>query len=508
MASRLRVPPRASLPLQRGCSHAVWHARGFTSAARLHASKPAARPPTQTAFRVRTQRPSQPSSSSSSSSSSSASSAEAAQTLDVLFQQRKWPLVGAGLAALALGLYISTVVTSTLRSDNKTTTTTITTKSPPPSGWCTCTSSDPHEQPAPTGLPASLATADAGDDPASGGHVSARAFDKGLDLPERLMGITSLRRELAARARGHVLEVAVGTGRNLAFYDWSGVVAEGAREGGADADADAAARAERERERLRRLLDRFRPGGPTVREQLREQRERGESEEGEVLSFTGVDLSGDMLGVARDRMREAVPGLRRMMRRRRAEPMPRAAAGDGEGTVVVDALGGRVRLVLGDALRGLPSPAAARKEKEDKEGEGDDDDNKRAGSGRAAPDKYDTVIQTFGLCSVADPARLLANMAARVRPDTGRIILLEHGRGWYEWINRKLDEYAPRHFEKYGCWWNRDIEQLVRDAARAVPGLEVVKLERPLLLQAGTTLLIELRVKSQQAGGGGGDGKE
>ena len=38
-----------------------------------------------------------------------------------------------------------------------------------------------------------------------------------------------------------------------------------------------------------------------------------------------------------------------------------------------------------------------------------------------APAKYDTIIQTFGLCSVADPGRLLANMAAKVQPDTGRL---------------------------------------------------------------------------------------
>ncbi|KAJ4293904.1 hypothetical protein N0V88_005418 [Collariella sp. IMI 366227] len=86
----------------------------------------------------------------------------------------------------------------------------------------------------------------------------------------------------------------------------------------------------------------------------------------------------------------------------------------------------------------------------------------------------------------------------RVRPDTGRIILLEHGRGFYDWVNGKLDKYAPGHFRKYGCWWNRDIEGLVREAAERVPGLEVVKLERPGWFQAGTTLLIELRVKSQQ----------
>jgi methyltransferase OMS1 len=118
------------------------------------------------------------------------------------------------------------------------------------------------------------------------------------------------------------------------------------------------------------------------------------------------------------------------------------------------------------------------------------------------PTKYDTIIQTFGLCSVADPGTLLANMAAKLQPDSGRIILLEHGRGYYDWLNKRLDNSAPKHFQKFGCWWNRDIEQIVQEAAQKVPGLEVVELKRPLWFQFGTTLLIELRVKSQQSGDG------
>jgi methyltransferase OMS1 len=304
------------------------------------------------------------------------------------------------------------------------------------------------------------------------------------------MGIATLRRDLSARARGHVLEVAVGTGRNLAHYDWSEVVS-------LSQDADEA-RAQRERERVVRMLDRRRLGGPTVRDDDHP-KGRGEvagevgSAEGEVLSFTGVDVSGEMLGVARDRIREAVPGLKRIMRKRRVEEMPRLLPGvEGvaeEGLPVVDALEGRVRLVLGDAVRGLPPPPSF-------------PEGKEAGTVTApAPAKYDTIIQTFGLCSVADPGRLLANMADKLQPDTGRILLLEHGRGLWDWMNNRLDKSAPKHFQKFGCWWNRDIEKLVREAEQTVPGLEVVKLERPLWFQWGTTMLIELKVKSQPDGG-------
>jgi methyltransferase OMS1 len=293
------------------------------------------------------------------------------------------------------------------------------------------------------------------------------------------MGITSLRQSLAARAKGHVLEVAVGTGRNLAYYDWSEVVSQ--------SQDEAEARAQRERERVVKLLDQHRLGGPTVREQMERGTGRLGSLEGEVLSFTGVDVSGDMMGVARDRIREAVPGLSRIMRKRRLEAMPRLGVDDvgAEGVPVVEALDGRVRLVLGDAVRGLPGPPPL-----------------PAVGSSEPPTKYDTIIQTFGLCSVADPGTLLANMAAKLQPDSGRIILLEHGRGYYDWLNKRLDNSAPKHFQKFGCWWNRDIEQIVQEAAQKVPGLEVVELKRPLWFQFGTTLLIELRVKSQQSGDG------
>jgi methyltransferase OMS1 len=157
----------------------------------------------------------------------------------------------------------------------------------------------------------------------------------------------------------------------------------------------------------------------------------------------------------------------------------------------VEALDGRVRLVLGDAVRGLPSPPSPPPPPP----------GSSAAAAQSPPTKYDTIIQTFGLCSVADPARLLANMAAKVQPDTGRIVLLEHGRGTWGWMNSRLDRSAPQHFQKFGCWWNRDIEQLVREAADQVPGLEVVKLERPLWFQFGTTLLIELKVNSHSGDG-------
>ncbi|KAH6616992.1 hypothetical protein F5144DRAFT_585150 [Chaetomium tenue] len=486
MASRLRLPRQLTAHLR--CPHIYSYSNSYSNSySRRFTLSATLQTPKQ-------EQPPRP-------SSRSGKIPNEPQPLDHLVKEYKWPLFGAGISALAIGLYISLVITSSLKDKSD--------DSPhphsPPSSSVPPNHSSPSEfdddttnnhattsQPIPTGLPAKLDTSTA-----ATGHITAQAFDKSLNTPEWLMGITGLRKQIAREARGHVLEIAVGTGRNLAHYTWDEVISQ--------SQDETEAHAARERERLARLLDQHRPGGPTLHNQQQQQQQRGGavgSFPGEVLSFTGVDVSADMMGVARDRIRSAVPGLDRLMRRRRVEAMPRLRVDEvcDEGLPVVEVLDGRVRLVLGDALRGLPAPPALslslplRSE---------------AGEGGAvpapnveAPTKYDTIIQTFGLCSVADPARLLANMAGMVQPDTGRVLLVEHGRGSSKWVNKGLDETAGKHFRKFGCWWNRDIEKLVLDAVEEIPGLELVRLERPLWLQAGTTLLIELKVNSQALGYG------
>lgn len=192
-----------------------------------------------------------------------------------------------------------------------------------------------------------------------------------------------------------------------------------------------------------------------------------------MRTFTAVDISDGMLLFSRNELRTLVPGLKALLRAKRTEPLPEASG------PVMDVLDGRVRLFKGDAQDGaLPPPAS-----------GDDR-------------YYDTVVQTFGLCSVGDPVKLLANVAGVVRPGTGRILLMDHGRGWWERFNRAyLDRLAVEHFGKYGCWWNRDIEGVVREAARTVPGLEIVRVERPWWpMHLGTTCITELRVRAEGEG--------
>lgn len=49
-------------------------------------------------------------------------------------------------------------------------------------------------------------------------NALAPEYDAQIELDEHSSGILELRKEMVARARGRVLEVGAGTGRNLAFY--------------------------------------------------------------------------------------------------------------------------------------------------------------------------------------------------------------------------------------------------------------------------------------------------
>lgn len=97
------------------------------------------------------------------------------------------------------------------------------------------------------------------------------------------------------------------------------------------------------------------------------------------------------------------------------------------------------------------------------------------------PFRYDTIVETFGLCSEEDPVQSLRNMKALLKQG-GRIILLEHGRSSWNLVNKKLDKDAQRHSDKWGCRWNLDIGEMVDEA-----GLEVTKEKRAYL---GTTWMV------------------
>lgn len=105
-------------------------------------------------------------------------------------------------------------------------------------------------------------------------------------------------------------------------------------------------------------------------------------------------------------------------------------------------------------------------------------------------DKFDTVIQSMGICSHHSPTRLLQSLGDACKDD-GKIILLEHGRSKYEWLNIILDRHAERHAETWGCWWNRDVEGIVRQS-----GLRITNITR---YHFGTTYWIEAQPPPREA---------
>ncbi|KAJ3150921.1 Methyltransferase-like protein 7B [Geranomyces variabilis] len=105
---------------------------------------------------------------------------------------------------------------------------------------------------------------------------------------------------------------------------------------------------------------------------------------------------------------------------------------------------------------------------------------------------YDTVVDTFGLCSCADPLAALKEMARCCAPG-GKVLLLEHGTGSYDWLNSILDKTAADHAAKWACWWNRELRGLVEQA-----GMEVLEMKEYHL---GTTLWIVATPRAKDAPG-------
>ncbi|OBT69452.1 hypothetical protein VE03_01183 [Pseudogymnoascus sp. 23342-1-I1] len=227
----------------------------------------------------------------------------------------------------------------------------------------------------------------------------ATEFDGDVEWMEWSMGLLKLRKEMAAKARGRVCEVSVGTGRNMGYYSW-----------GEEMTGES--------------------GGKGKKGEK-------EGEEGKVTSFTAVDKSPQMIAVARDKFSRDHPGLK------------------------------GVQWVVQDASLPLPSPPS---------------------STSSTPEKYDTILQTMGLCSTPSPSTLLLNLGNHLAPG-GRIYLLEHGRGYWGWLNQILDSLAPGHAERFGCWWNREIGRVLEEVQKE-GGLRVVEVRRS---NWGTTWWVELR---------------
>lgn len=85
---------------------------------------------------------------------------------------------------------------------------------------------------------------------------------------------------------------------------------------------------------------------------------------------------------------------------------------------------------------------------------------------------FDTIVDTFGLCSFDDPVAVLKELQRVCKPD-GKILLLEHGRSKsYVGLSGYLDKHAERHAKNWGCVWNRDIDDIVRSSGLTVDQLD------------------------------------
>lgn len=95
---------------------------------------------------------------------------------------------------------------------------------------------------------------------------------------------------------------------------------------------------------------------------------------------------------------------------------------------------------------------------------------------------FDTVVDTFGLCSYDDPIAVLKEMSRVCKPE-GKILLLEHGRSKsWDFITRHLDKNAERHAKNWGCVWNRDLDDILERSG--------LQLERLRTFHFGTTYYV------------------
>lgn len=95
--------------------------------------------------------------------------------------------------------------------------------------------------------------------------------------------------------------------------------------------------------------------------------------------------------------------------------------------------------------------------------------------------KYDTIVEAFGLCAHEDPVAALQNMKKLLKPN-GRIILLEHGRLDWKFVNNHLDFRSEKRMKTWACRWNLDINELIDEA-----GLDITFEKR---VHLGTTYML------------------
>ena len=80
---------------------------------------------------------------------------------------------------------------------------------------------------------------------------------------------------------------------------------------------------------------------------------------------------------------------------------------------------------------------------------------------------FDTVVDTFGICSFEDPVSALQEMKRVCKPG-GHVLLLEHGESDWPWMQSLLARQVSVHVKKFGCYNHRGIEDLIAQAGLTV----------------------------------------
>jgi len=205
----------------------------------------------------------------------------------------------------------------------------------------------------------------------------AQVYDEQISRDEQVMLLPLLRRALIYfNARGKVLEVGAGTGRNLEYYSFKNV---------------------------------------------------------EKVVLT--DVSEEMLLQAREKVK-AMDGSRSFFS---------SSSKKGSSSSSISSSGSKFQLFVADAA------------------------NMKS---FYPDDTFDTIVDTFGLCSFDDPVAVLKELQ-RVCKKDGTILLLEHGRS-KSWtgLSNYLDKNAERHATNWGCVWNRDLDDILEEAGLVVDTLQ------------------------------------
>jgi ubiquinone/menaquinone biosynthesis C-methylase UbiE len=95
----------------------------------------------------------------------------------------------------------------------------------------------------------------------------------------------------------------------------------------------------------------------------------------------------------------------------------------------------------------------------------------------------DSVVITWSLCSVAEPARVLAEVRRVLRP-AGTLVFIEHGQAPEAGVRRWQDRLTPV-WKKLagGCHLNRRVDRLITQA-----GFEIAELETGYLVKGPRAL--------------------